>query len=194
MGLRFKKGRKALGEIVQKSSLVFGLVVGVVLGSATFTMAQQDATSAELCAKPNGTITLAVDGTCKSNEELVTIVGEQGPVGPVGPQGSQGPQGEPGEAGGIAADDLLIVEEEVQPTQDDENSVISVSAQCPEGMFAIGGGSGQANANFRLRASRLDDFVDNRTYSVFWFIPDNSTGPNFLARAFAYCLPDAAAS
>src|SRR6266498_5938593 len=79
--------------------LVAGSLLGALVGGAGLAVAATGTITA--CANPSGVLKLSTDGTCKSNETLVTWnqVGPPGPPGPAGPAGPTGPQGPSGPIG-----------------------------------------------------------------------------------------------
>lgn len=85
--------------IKRAPQLAVGLVAGLLLGTTAVAMAQTTTTSAEFCVKDSGKLRLAVDGTCDENEQLLTIVGAQGPAGQDGVDGVDGQDGIDGQDG-----------------------------------------------------------------------------------------------
>lgn len=121
------------------------LATGLVGGSVGMTVADNTTTAAEFCVdRDTGKIRLA-DECRNSEEDRVTIVGEQGPVGPQGPAGPQGPQGEPGEDGadGLPGPGEVVYVDERKTVDGDWTA----SAPCPQGFVAIGGSSPSARGD-----------------------------------------------
>jgi hypothetical protein len=92
------------GKLTRQSAITAGaLVAGLVIGGATYAVADTTATTAEVCVGAGGTVRVAEE--CRPNEERLIIEGAQGPQGPegpegpVGPEGPEGPQGPEGPAG-----------------------------------------------------------------------------------------------
>jgi len=73
------------------------LVVGLIVGSATFAVAS-GGTTAEVCVNAkSGNVRVADE--CRNSEYPLTIQGEQGPEGPEGQVGLTGPEGPEGQVG-----------------------------------------------------------------------------------------------
>src|SRR6266498_3273925 len=104
--------------------LVAGSLLGALVGGAGLAVAATGTITA--CANPSGVLKLSTDGTCKSNETLVTWnqVGPPGPPGPAGPAGPTGPQGPSGPIGATAP----------------QGPAGPQGPTCPVGKKAVGGG------------------------------------------------------
>lgn len=162
--------------------IVLGLVVGGAVGaSATDEQSGvrrltgcRDLTTGTLDQVMRGR--LPMGGECGEGERLVSwrvagVPGPQGPQGPVGPKGDQGIQGIPGEQGeqgepGLPGADGAsgLTQVTSSPMAATEPALYAVTAWCPAGKVAVGGGGyGTGAGTYTMRSSRPQNFA-----SIYW--------------------------
>jgi len=107
--------------------------------------------------------------------------GPQGPMGPTGPQGPQGIQGTPGIPGGVSGHEL--VQNPVTRTLA-KNTTTEVTAFCPVGKVAVGGGYGTSNPSVAVIYSVADVRGGQSLWAVaFRNTANNSQTANLSAQA-----------
>lgn len=107
--------------------------------------------------------------------------GQQGPAGPPGPPGAPGAQGNPG-INGVAG--LQIVNE---VSTVDSSSQKIVTATCPAGKRAIGGGGFAYNLGFPSEVALVASFPFNASGWRVAAQEINAYAPNWYARAYVIC-------
>ena len=162
------------------------LMVGLPLGSFTFTVTVTDATGATATATTHVTVqlpTIAGPQGATGATGAAGATGPQGPQGPQGapgPQGAEGPQGPPGPQGiqGIKGDTgdtgatgaqgpqgpqgvpglsaRVVVVNSVNQTLA-KGALFTLTTSCPAGKAVIGGGGSSVNPSLQIVASMPSD-------------------------------------
>lgn len=123
-------------------SLAWSIGAGIVLLGLTTTEVTAQATLTGCYVPNSGTVyrikAAGLPSACHSKNHVEFTWSLQGPQGLTGPAGPTGPQGPAGPAGGLPASGIQVVRVASEQIPVGLNS--AVTASCPEGTLAVGGG------------------------------------------------------
>jgi len=139
---------------------------------------------------------LPMGGECGEGERQVSwrvtgAPGPQGPQGPVGPKGDQGVQGIPGEQGetGLPGADGVsgLTQVTSNPMAVTEPALYGVTAWCPAGKVAVGGGGyGTGAGTYTMRSSRPQNYAS--IYWDTWTVELEVTAGPLTLSAYVICV------